>query len=195
MGRGGSRWGAGRPGYRVKAEQLQRIEIGRWHRGGYLRQGTSFSWSWNCGGEPTGSRGVRIFGADSLRLEYTVTTNDDPRDGSQTIRLARTECHYGGGRPWFVCPVCQRRAGLLFLRAGRLACRHCQRVAYTSQSSDALDRTWLEQSKIEARLDKHWQRPSGMRYRTYERLIDVLEDCEYRRNLAFCNLAARLMGR
>jgi hypothetical protein len=32
------RFGAGRPSYKAKAEQLQRVEIGRWHRGGQLRR-------------------------------------------------------------------------------------------------------------------------------------------------------------
>ena len=53
MSKGGMRFGAGRPGYKVKAEQLQRVEIGLWHRGGYLRAGRSFTWSWHCGGEPS----------------------------------------------------------------------------------------------------------------------------------------------
>ena len=76
MGRGGSRCGAGRPAYRAKAEQLQRVEIGRWHRGGYLRAGSYFSWSWNRGGKPTGSIGVLMHGEHSLALRYNITGDD-----------------------------------------------------------------------------------------------------------------------
>ena len=194
MGSGGSRFGAGRPAYRAKAEQLQRVEIGRWHRGGYLREGASFTWSWNRGGEPTGSIGVRVFGPDSLVLQYRVGSGDEWRDSSQAIRIDRTPCNYGKTRPWFGCPVCQRRAGVLYLRAGRFACRQCQRVSYTSQSFDAIDRLWRKQSKLEARLGDNWTRPKGMRHSTHERLIDALADCEERRDAACAGLVARLFG-
>lgn len=195
MGRGGSRYGAGRPGHRAKAEHLQRVDIRDWHRHGRLWVGSSFSWSWTRGDEPSGSIGVHVYGPTVLALQYNITGNDGhKRDASQTIRITHTPCHYGKERPWFVCPVCQRGAGLLYMRAGRFACRHCQRVAYASQSCDALDRMWRKQAKIEARLGEHWQRPKGMRQRTYTRLVDMLEDCEYRRNLAFCDLAARLFS-
>ena len=194
MGTGGMRYGAGRPSYKVKAEQLQRVDIGRWHRGGYLRAGCSFTWSWHRGDEPTGSIGVLVRGADSLALQYMMGNDDERRDGSQTIQLTRTACNYGNSRPWFACPVCQRRAGVLYMRAGRFACRYCQRVAYTSQSSDLLDRMWRKQSKIEERLAAHWQRPKGMRLCTYERIIETLENCEERRAIAFGEMTMRIFG-
>jgi hypothetical protein len=160
-----------------------------------LRDGNSFTWNWNRGGEPTGSIGVRVFGADSLRLQYSIVGNDDKRrDASQTIRIAQTPCNYGKTRPWFVCPICDRRAGLLYMRAGRFACRRCQRVSYVSQSCDALDRMWRKQAKIETRLGDNWTRPKGMRRRTYDGLVDALVDCEDRRNEAFCAMAIRLFG-
>lgn len=193
MGAGGMRFGAGRPSYKVKAEHLQRVEIGRWHRGGYLRGGQSFTWSWHRGDEPTGSIGVWVHGADSLALQYMVGSDDQRRDGSQTIRLAHTPCNYGKSRPWFVCPVCQRRAGVLYMRAGRFACRHCQRVSYSSQSGDVMDRMWRKQGKIERRLDAHWQRPKGMRLKTFDRLVQILLACEDRRDQAFAEFANRLL--
>jgi hypothetical protein len=195
MGRGGQRWGAGRPAHRVKGEHLQRVEIGRWHRGGYLRDGNWFNWSWNRGGEPTGSISVRVHSSDALRLVYSLAGDgNERRDASQLIGLAHTPCNYGKTRPWFVCPVCDQRAGLLYMRAGRFACRQCQRVSYVSQSCDALDRTWRRQSKIEARLGDDWRRPKGMRQRTYDRLIAELVDCEELRDAAFCEKAMRLFG-
>ena len=194
MSKGGMRYGAGRPSYKAKAEQLLRVDIGRWHRGDYLRAGCSFTWSWHRGDEPTGNIGVLVHGADLLALQYMVGSDDQRRDGSQTIRLAHTPCNYGKSRPWFVCPVCQRRVGVLYMRAGRFACRHCQRVAYTSQSCDMLDRMWRKQSKIETRLDPHWQRPIGMRLKTYDRLMQVVLACEERREDAFASFAARLLS-
>lgn len=194
MGAGGMRCGAGRPGYKVKAEHLLRVEIGRWHRGGYLHAGRSFSWSWHCGDEPTGNIGVLVHDADSLALQYTVGSDDQRRDGSQTIRLAHTACNYGKSRPWFVCPVCQRRAGVLYMRAGRFACRCCQPIAYSSQSCDALDRMWRKQASIEKRLDENGQRPKGMRQLTFDKLKAQYWDIEALREKAFSDYALRLFG-
>ena len=80
------------------------------------------------------------------------------------------------------------------MRAGRFACRHCQRVSYSSQSCDLLDRMWRKQTRIEARLGEHWQRPKGMRHHTYDRLLDQLEVCEQRREDAFCKFTARFLA-
>lgn len=193
MGTGGIRYGAGRPAHRAKAEQLQRVDIRQWNRGGYLRPGRSFSWSWNRGGEPTGSIAVLVHTVDSLTLQYMIGDSDKRRDGTQTIRLAHTACGFGSTRPWFVCPLCQRRAGLLFMRWGRFACRHCQRVAYSSQSDDELDGLWRKQATLEKRLGKKWQRPKGMRSRTYECLLGQLWGLEERRNRAFALAVSRLM--
>lgn len=194
MGAGGMRCGAGRPGYRAKAERLLRVDVRQWHRGGYLREGRTFSWHWSCGDEPAGSIGVRVHGSHSLALQYWIGNQGERRDASQTIHLAHTLCRYGNSRPWFVCPLCQERAGLLFLRWRRFACRKCQRVAYSSQSEDALDRLWRRQHRIEARLGDGWLRPKGMRHRTYDRLFAELIDLEERRDDAFAMVASRLLG-
>jgi hypothetical protein len=44
MGTGGLRCGAGRPAYRIKAEQLQRVDIRVWRKRGLLWVGGSNSW-------------------------------------------------------------------------------------------------------------------------------------------------------
>jgi hypothetical protein len=194
MGRGGMRWGAGRPAHKAKAEHLLRVDIRMWHRGGYLQVGRSFSWSWHRGEERTGSIGVLMHGADSLVLQYMVGAEGQRRDGSQPITLAHTACPYGNTRPWFVCPCCHGRAGLLFMRWGRFACRHCQRVAYSSQSEDELDRTWRKQTKLERRLGEHWRRPKGMRNRTRDRIVDAIIDCEERRDRGLAVAVSRLMN-
>ena len=80
------------------------------------------------------------------------------------------------------------------MRRGVFACRHCQRVAYSSQSEDGLDRMWRAQSKIEAKLADNWQRPKGMRQRTYKRLTASVWELEARRDEAFAVFAGRLMG-
>lgn len=195
MGTGGMRCGAGRPRYRAKAEQLCRVDVREWARRGYLRGAGAFSWSWHRGDQPAGSIGVSVHGPAALTLGYTFGTGKDARDVAERLNLVSTPCGYGGQRQWFACPRCGRRVAILYLRGGYFACRLCKRVAYSSQSEDAIGRLWRRQGKIEKRLGEDWQRPRGMRQRTYDRLFAELLDCEERRDAALCMVAARILGR
>jgi hypothetical protein len=192
MGTGGSRYGAGRPALHVKAEHCKRIDVRRWQRDGALRAGRAGSWQWTNSetGEKVAEIGYRSDGS-SVRLDYSI----DGRDCSQRVSLTQSACNYGGTRSWFVCPVRGQRVAVLYLRAGRFACRHCQRIAYASQSGDALDRTWLRQQKIESKLGKHWQRPKGMHQTTYDRLVSAIMECEEWRDAALSRLLAGMMER
>lgn len=192
MSRGGSRWGAGRPGTRVKAEYLQRVDVREWARRGRLNGAGSFSWSWHRGGEPSGSIGVWVDSSHALTLRYGFTEKGEQRTVAQKVDLTCTPCPFGGSRQWFVCPCCARRVALLYLRSGRFACRQCQRVAHASQSEDALARLWRKQSKIEARLGDYWRRPKGMRRRTHARLLTVVLECDRLRDEALETLIGRL---
>lgn len=181
MGTGGSRYGAGRPTTHVKAEHCQRIDVRRWQREGILKAGRAGSWQW-CDtetGEQRAAIGYRS--ADTcVTLDYSI--DGDPR--KQIIWLTETACNFGGVRQWFICPVRGERVAVLYLRAGRFACRHCQRIAYGSQSGDVCDRTWRKQAKVEAKLGPNWGRPKGMHAKTRERLLSVIWDCEERREAA-----------
>ncbi len=173
MGTGGTRSGAGRPRYSLVAEHAQRIDIRQWHKGGHLREGRLFSWSWNRGGEPAGNISVTV-NSGSIRLGYTLTDSNGQRDGSQTITTTSTPCHYGGSRPWFTCPVCRDRAGLLYMRWGRFACRHCQRVAYQSQSGSALDRVCNRYHRLAAKVEDG--KPKWQRWATFNLLLARYSD-------------------
>jgi len=168
MGTGGARFGAGRPGYRAKAEQLMRVDIREWHRRGLLWDGGRNSWSWNRGGEPVGSI-MFIVTKQAVRLEYSISG----ADASQTIMRADTACHYGGTRPWFSCPVCQRRAAVLYMRGGRFACRHCQRVSYATQSGSSHDRVCNLYHRLAAQLEDG--KPKWQRWATFNKLEDRFE--------------------
>lgn len=195
MAKGGSRLGAGRPAYKVKGEQLQRVDVRVWARKGLLTGNRFFSWSWNRGGEPTGSIGVKVTPQSAVTLEYSLTYDGERRSISERVELIYKPCNFGGARPWFQCPRCARQVAVLYMRSGRFGCRHCQRVAYSSQSEDVMARTWREQRRIEEKIGEDWQRPKGMRQRTYERLMDRLEDCQSRRDEAFCLSVRRFLAR
>ena len=184
MGTGGMRYGAGRPGRKVKAGQLLNLDIRALARLGYTKRNCSFVWQWARNGETTGSISIAAQAGTALTLIYTATLQGQARDCAQRVELAYTDCHFGRARPWALCPRCRQRVAVLYLRAGQFACRHCQRVSYGSQSQDALDRTWCKQRKIEAKLGNNLQRPKGMRQCTYDRLMAELLDCHQRRDAA-----------
>lgn len=192
MSRGGSRFGAGRPTTRVRADQVQRIDLRLWARRGLLSGNRLFSWSWSRGGNPAGSINVNVENGQGVTLSYTHSSGGQREAVSLFVGLCATPCAFGGERQWFRCPCCGARGLVLYLRWGRFACRACQRVAYGSQSEDAMGRAWRKQSKLEARLGPNWRRPKGMRLRTYERLFTALLDCEERREAALCAYALRL---
>ena len=192
MGTGGSRSGAGRPAQHVKAEHCRKLDVRHWQREGALRPGCSVVWIWTNRetGERLASIGYQVE-TDRVVLDYSV--NGEPR--KQNIWLTETPCNYGGTRQWFTCPVRGERVAVLYLRAGRFACRKCQRIAYASQSGDALDRTWRKQHKAEAKLGPDWTRPKGMHETTRERLLSIIWDCEERRDAALSMHMEALMRR
>lgn len=170
MSKGGYRYGAGRPGYKVKAEHLCRIDVREWARRGYLRGSCAFSWGWQCDGEPTGAIGVRVFSSGSLALEYISTMGGVSRNVSERLTLDSTPCPYGGARPWFKCPGCAGRVAILYLRGGRFACRSCQRVSYRSQSGSTIDRVCDRFHKLDALVMAG--KPRWQRWATFDRLCD-----------------------
>ena len=188
MGTGGARYGAGRPGYRLKAEQTFKVDLRLWKKMGYLLDGRSFSWEWSRGGEAAGSIGVSVR-RDSIRLGYAV----QGQDASQTIRTTTTPCRYGGVRTWFECPVCCDRAAVLFMRAGRFGCRQCQKVSYTSQSGSAHDRANNRYHQLHALFEAG--KPKWQRWETFERLQDRFERVTEQVNRSLMTLIQRLQAR
>lgn len=189
MGRGGSRYGAGRPSWHVKAEHCLRIDARRWAREGMFARGRAGGWVWldRDSGEETARIGYR--GEDG-GISLSFTLNGEPV--GQYIRELRTPCHFGGSRSWFACPRCSRRVAVLFLRgAAGFMCRHCGRVAYGSQSDDDMGRAWRKQHKAEALLGKDWARPKGMHATTRARLMEVIFACEARRDAALAAYVER----
>ena len=195
MARGGMRFGAGRPGYKATVESLQRVDVRLWARAGAFVQGVekSFLWHWTRGSEPSGSISV-CTRFDNATLSYRVKRRgaEEWHDKCQVIRIGRTACNYGGSRMWFHCPVCHRRCEILCLRADRFACRHCQQVAYRSQSADSYERMSDKIEKLRKRIGT--ARPKGMRWATYERLRTRCFDIESAADAEFARLAFALIG-
>jgi hypothetical protein len=153
-----------------------------------LLHGASFGWQWRSGE------------AGAVRASISVTTSPgrmtldyvaDKVPMVETLRISSTACHFGGSRVWFHCPRCSRRVAVLFLRSRRFVCRPCGGIAYASQSEDEFGRGWRRQSRLEARLRENWQRPKGMHWATYERLLAAIWDCEEKRDAALLEFVGK----
>lgn len=174
MGKGGSRYGAGRPGWRIKAEDCVKIDVRGRHRWGGFEPGDYGTMHLRKG------KTVR-YRVDDDAGALTLTHDLAGSPMEQRVPLQRTALHYGGSRLWFTCPRCPRRVAILFLGADGFGCRQCSMVAYSSQSEDKVDRAWRRQSKIERRFGPGHTQPEGMQFRTYRRLKDQIAQCETRR--------------
>ena len=99
------------------------------------------------------------------------------------VSLAWTRCHYGGQRPWFICPgvvngrVCGRRVAILYGAEWYFLCRRCYDLTYESQREDLPTRLISKAQKIRRRLggsagsvEPFPAKPKGMHWRTYDRL-------------------------
>ena len=97
----------------------------------------------------------------------------------QTVYINRTPCYFGGSRPWFICPRCQDRVGVLILRR-LFSCRKCYNLPYTCQMESKSNRASRRIRKIQKRLgspdwenvlDTWFPKPKGMHWRTYNRIV------------------------
>ena len=175
--------GSGRMGWRAKAEHALRLDIKTLKKQGGLRPGLSLTsrWTWNSG---ESSSITILTRKNALELIYRIRNpGEDWQDRRQYIYLAHTECNYGGTRPWFICPECSSRVGVLYSR-GLFLCRHCSRVAYSSKSENLLDRMLRKANKIRDRLgadyglNKPIRRPKGMHRNKFWRLKDTVQALE-----------------
>ena len=177
MGTGGSRYGAGRPGWRRKCEDSLALDVRRLHRSGRLLPGTSCGWYWSRDGERCGNIGINSH-ANHVEFVYTRTLEGcEPVRFRYDVHIERTACRFGGSRSWFRCPWCDRRCALMYGLSsdGYFACRLCLRLAYASECEDRSGRLWRKQRKLEALLLDGELKPKGMRWRTFDRIYSKLD--------------------
>ena len=128
----------------------------------------------------------------------------------QLITLVCCPRHFGGGQWYFVCPVTNERASVLWKPPGAKEFRSRQawgrQVAYRSQFQTIYDRGHAGKAKIKARLigeldPEDWElppKPKWMRWRTYKRLaerFDAYDDMTYPDDSTLPALVAKLMRR
>jgi len=156
----------------------------RWlHRKGYLCTGRQGSIFWSRNGERIGD--IQFRGEfNSIILTYRHRWRDEPWQREEyPVYLEWTACHYGGSRPWFICPAraCERRVAVLY-GSGLFACRECHQLAYESQREAPYSRALSRAQAIHEKLggtgitgDPFPEKPKGMHHRTYWGLVRKYE--------------------
>lgn len=160
------------------------IDVRVWKRKRLLTPGKKFRWFWHRNNKPISSISVHAE-ERKIVLEFRQRRpGQDWENRRSKIFLAWTDCHLGGERVWFICPIrgCGRRVAILYGGA-RFACRHCHELAYSSQRVAPKTRSIHLAEKIRAKLQ--WRpgiaygmgtKPKGMHWRTFERLTTEYDE-------------------
>lgn len=143
------------------------LDVRTLHRAGFLRERRV---AWSSVRWP----GIAKIHADRDLIELNLRQRSIP----QYIRVLWTRCHLGGGRPWLLCPHCQRRVAKLFNGLAGYFCRACVgNPPYACQTKSTQSRRHFEACKLRLRLGgiasltaPFPERPRGMHRRTYARL-------------------------
>ena len=160
----------------VLDHELRALDVNTLNRRGLFARADQEDWSelrW-----PSGAS-IRIaFKSGSVFVAYSATSPgaDNAEEIGERIGIAWTSCNFGGQRPWFVCPDCDRRCGKLY--GGRLfRCRLCVELVYGSTRQPEWERLLERAQDIRARLGGSMStaapfplKPKGMHQRTYDRL-------------------------
>ena len=176
-------FGSGRPGWKRKTYELLRLDVVSLQRDGALDAGRAGLLSWGCEKDGRSTISFQSMG-DSLRLVLRVRIDGGEwEDVTQTVYLERTSCRFGGERPWFLCPGCGHRVGVLYGRRLFL-CRVCHGLTYASQCEGEADRLLRRANKLRARLGGEPGifaiicKPKRMRWTTFERMMDEIHSLE-----------------
>ena len=202
--------GSGRPSYsgRDTVEACRSLDVNKLNRLGCLRPGWSGAWQWTRDGERVAFINLRSE-TDRVVLSYRYRyAGGDWQEVDEPVAIVRVPCRYGGSRPYFLCPgvvngtACRRRVAKLYGPGRYFLCRHCYRLAYSSQSEGEWDRALRRANTIRMRLGgdpgmaaAFPDRPKGMWRRTYERLCHDAFEAEMVAEEAFVMRAGRLLAR
>ena len=93
------------------------------------------------------------------------------------VRIAKTPCHLGGHRHWFLCPSCGRRCAILYPSR----CRTCVNGRYAVELMTLDDRRLAKAFKLRRKLGQETGgvvsafplKPKWMRWHTYFRIKEI----------------------
>ena len=158
------------------------VDIRKLARDGLLKPGAEGSFS-----DRKSKYEIRLVSEQNrMRFQHGITMLAGFRRLVEDVVVINwTECHYGGARPWFLCPGCRRRVAILYgrkierdgsklpIQNRTLKCRQCHDLSYPSQHEEWDRRMGRRAKKIWARIGgKYGNKPKRMHWRTYNRLVD-----------------------
>lgn len=164
-------------------DNAPRLDVRTLARQGALLPGRAAFLSWaRCTAE------VRACGDDQALLTHRRfdARREAWTEASYGIGLVWTQCHLGGRRAWWRCPVagCGRRVAILY-GGDIFGCRHCQQLTYRTQYESPDARAFRRADKLRQQLgwppgvlNGHGVQPQGMQTRTYLRLLARYLDAE-----------------
>ncbi|MBF0562157.1 MAG: hypothetical protein HQL37_09075 [Alphaproteobacteria bacterium] len=181
---------------KTTCEACHAIDVALWHRQNRLYPGSSFTWVWSFGDKIVASIGVQVQAAAVVLNYRSRTRAGDWQPVEQRISLTHTACHFGGERPWFLCPDCRDRAGKLYLAGNSgFACRRCHDLTYTTRQETPIYRGLSRANRLRTKLGglpgmAHpiASKPKGMHHATYARMVEMIQRLEAtaeKRALAF----------
>lgn len=110
--------------------QFHALNVTQLNRGGWLYPNTTYEWVWRT------NKGSSIEAVQITALESAVELSIPVESTRmlQRVSLIYSTGPHGGKRPWFTCPQCQRRVGILYHAPFHpFFCRRCCNLAYPSQ--------------------------------------------------------------
>jgi hypothetical protein len=166
------------------------IDVRRWHTRGLFRPQANFLSHWLNGEDEPVSLRVRVESDFRVWLTYRVRL-PNKRNWQQIKKMVSMiwdPCRFGGERPWFVCPNCDRRAAVLYLGGVRplsFSCRKCAGLKYESECKGTRLRLMRKAQKIRLKLggsssleEPFPEKPPGMHAKRYLRIREEAMNAE-----------------
>jgi hypothetical protein len=112
---------------------------------------------------------------------------DDTRPITDIIVLVQSPRGFAGQSWWFCCPGCGRRVADLYPHEAYFHCRKCCGVSYQSQRETRRAHGQAKVARFKQQLGATGgygepvpERPKGMQWRTYERLLEEMAEAGWR---------------
>lgn len=167
---------SGSANVKTLVEEHFNINCNIFNRKGLLSPGTLFYIDSIVGSGAMLSIKVQVQ-TDALHLRYRLNS----RTYTQNVSTLYQNCHFGGKRPYFICPkCCLKRTALYLGKTDYFLCRTCQRYAYRSQRLNAHQRHANRAMNLKKKLISADQpcysieRPKGMWTRTFDRILNQI---------------------
>lgn len=98
----GNHW---RWGTRNTVEDMRELRIGKLASNGWLGSGRTCSYAWSQSGRRIGDIRVTAAAGHILLNYRSRGGSGEWQAHSYPVQIDWTPCHFGGARPWFLCPA------------------------------------------------------------------------------------------